>query len=128
MAFTSLFMPTGESTAISTSGTTQEIDPAGALIVNLTSTTGSDAATLPAPVKFSSKVKDSNDQFIEPKVCVGQMLKLVLVVDGGSLDITTTDADGDALTLTFADANDEILLVATSSGYAVLNNSGVALS
>lgn len=121
-------MPTGESTAISTSGTTQEIDPAGALIVNLTSTTGADVATLPAPVTFSTKVKDSNDQFIQPKVCVGQMLKLVLAVDGGSLAITTTDADGDALTLTFAEANDEILLVATASGYAVLNNSGVALS
>lgn len=121
-------MPTGKATAISTSGTTQEIDPAGALIVNLTSTTGTDVATLPAPVNFSNKVKDSNGQFIEPKVCVGQMLKLVLLVDGGSLAITTTDAAGAALTLTFVEAADEILLVATASGYAVLYNSGVDIS
>ena len=128
MAFTSLFMPTGQATAISTSATTQELDPAGALIINLTSTTAADVATLPAPVKFSAKVKDSNNKFIEPKVCVGQLVKIVLATDGGSLAITTTDADGDAMTLTLAEANDEILLVATASGYAILNNSGVAIS
>lgn len=129
MSFTGIFIPTGAAgpTAISTSGATQELDPADSPIINLTSTTGADIATLPAPQKKSAKVQESGS-FVIPKVIIGQYLNLKLVVDGGSLAVTTTDVAGSAMTLTFAEANDEIVLVATENGYAILKNEGVAVS
>ena len=128
MSFTSIFIPTGAAgpTAISTSGTTQELDPADSPIINLTSTTGSDVATLPAPQKKSAKVQESGS-FVIPKVIIGQYINLKLVVDGGELIVTTTDVAGSAMTLTFTEANDEIVLVAAESGYAILKNEGVVV-
>lgn len=128
MSFTSIFIPTGAKgpTAISTNGTTQELDPADSPIIHLTSTTGTDVATLPAPQKKSAKVQESGS-FVIPKVIIGQYLNLKLVVDGGELIVTTTDVAGSAMTLTFTEANDEIVLVAAESGYAVLKNEGVVV-
>lgn len=128
MSFTSIFIPTGAKgpTAISTNGTTQELDPADSPIIHLTSTTGTDVATLPAPQKKSAKVQESGS-FVIPKVIIGQYLNLKLVADGGELIVTTTDVAGSAMTLTFTEANDEIVLVAAESGYAVLKNEGVVV-
>ena len=77
MSFTSIFIPTGAAgpTAISTSGTTQELDPADSPIINLTSTTAADVATLPAPQKKSAKVQESGS-FVIPKVIIGQYLTI----------------------------------------------------
>ena len=129
MSFTSIFIPTGAKgpIAISTNGTTQELDPADSPIIHLTSTTADDKATLPVPQKRSAKVQESGS-FVIPKVIIGQYINLKLVVDGGSLAVTTTDATGSAMTLTFAEANDEIVLVATEKGYAILKNECVAVS
>ena len=122
-----LMVPTlADATAITTSTTTQELDPAGALVVNLTNSGGSDLASLPDP---HSKTLDSNNRNRTPKVIPGQLVKLVLVTDnGGSVAVSYKNVLGTAKTATTADANDTLLLVATDLGYAILENTGFAIS
>ena len=118
-----------DATAITTSTTTQELDPAGALVVNLTNSGGSDLASLPDPQPYHSKTLDSNNRNRTPKVIPGQLVKLVLVTDnGGSVAVSYKNVLGTAKTATTADANDTLLLVATDLGYAILENTGFAIS
>jgi len=125
-----LMVPTlADATAITTSTTTQELDPAGALVVNLTNSGGSDLASLPDPQPYHSKTLDSNNRNRTPKVIPGQLVKLVLVTDnGGSVAVSYKNVLGTAKTATTADANDTLLLVATDLGYAILENTGFAIS
>lgn len=125
-----LMVPTlADATAITTSTTTQELDPAGAMVINLTCTSGSDLASLPDPQPYISKTTDSNGRNRTPKVIPGQLLKLELVTDGGgSLAISYKNVLGAAKTATTVDANDTLLLVATDLGYAILENTGFAIS
>lgn len=125
-----LMVPTlADATAITTSTTTQELDPAGALVVNLTNSGGSDLASLPDPQPYHSKTLDSNNRNRTPKVIPGQLVKLVLVADnGGSVAVSYKNVLGTAKTATTADANDTLLLVATDLGYAILENTGFAIS
>ena len=130
MSFTSIFIPTGAQgpTSITTSGTTQELDPADAPIISLAITTASDVATLPAPQSKSAKIQESG-LFVVPKVIFGQYLniKVGTLAASGALVITTTDVAGDAMTLTFNAATEEIVLVAAENGYAILKNEGVTV-
>ena len=125
-----LMVPTlADATAITTSTTTQELDPAGAMVINLTCTAGADLASLPDPQPYHSKTLDSNNRNRTPKVIPGQLLKLVLVTDGGgSLAISYKNVEGTAKTATTADADDTLLLVATDLGYAILENTGFTIS
>jgi len=125
-----LMVPTlADATAITTSTTTQELDPAGALVVNLTNSGGSDLASLPDPQPYHSKILDSNNRNRTPKVIPGQLVKLVLVSDsGGTVAVSYKNVLGTAKTATTADANDTLLLAATDLGYAILENTGFAIS
>jgi len=125
-----LMVPTlADATAITTSTTTQEIDPAGALVVNLTNSGGTDLASLPDPQPYHSKTLDSNNRNRTPKVIPGQLVKLVLVADnGGTVAVSYKNVLGTAKTATTADANDTLLLVATDLGYAILENTGFAIT
>ena len=125
-----LMVPTlADATAITTSTTTQELDPAGALVVNLTNSGGTDLASLPDPQPYHSKTLDSNNRNRTPKVIPGQLVKLVLVADnGGTVAVSYKNVLGTAKTATTADANDTLLLVATDLGYAILENTGFAIS
>jgi len=125
-----LMVPTlADATAITTSTTTQELDPAGAMVVNLTNSGGTDLASLPDPQPYHSKTLDSNNRNRTPKVIPGQLVKLVLVTDnGGSVAVSYKNVLGTAKTATTADANDTLLLVATDLGYAILENTGFTIS
>lgn len=125
-----LMVPTlADATAITTSTTTQELDPAGALVVNLTNSGGTDLASLPDPQPYISKTTDSNGRNRTPKVIPGQLVKLVLISDsGGTVAVSYKNVLGTAKTATTADANDTLLLVATDLGYAILENTGFAIS
>ena len=97
-----LMVPTlADATAITTSTTTQELDPAGALVVNLTNSGGSDLASLPDPQPYHSKILDSNNRNRTPKVIPGQLVKLVLVADsGGTVAVSYKNVLGTAKTAT----------------------------
>ena len=125
-----LMVPTlADATAITTSTTTQELDPAGAMVVNLTNSGGTDLASLPDPQPYHSKTLDSNNRNRTPKVIPGQLVKLVLVSDsGGTLAISYKNVEGAAKTATTQDVNDTLLLVATDLGYAILENTGFTIS
>ena len=115
---------TAQSTAITTSTTTQVLDPADAFEIVITSVTGANLASLPSPVAGHVRNTES-DGSDSPKVVVGQLLLITHGTDGGgSLAISYNNLSGTAKTATSADAADTLLLVAGSNGYAILENTG----
>jgi hypothetical protein len=119
---------TAQSTAITTSTATQVLDPADAFEIVITSSADADVASLPGPVAGHVRNTES-DGTDSPKVVVGQLLLITHGTDGGgSITISYNNISGTAKTAASIDANDTLLLVAGSSGYAILENTGFTIA
>jgi len=127
--FTGVIMPKAtQSTAITVSTTTQELDPNGAFEIIITSSAGADAASLPTPTAYNAKIERTGAKG-DPKVTVGQLLLITHGTDGGStFTITYPNLAGTSKTAATADAGDTLLLVAGTSGYAILENTGFTIA
>lgn len=120
--------PKKASTAITVSTTTQVLDPADAFEIVITSSAGADLASLPTPVSGHVRPTDA-DGADSPKVVVGQLLLITHGTDGGStFALSYNNLSGTAKTATSEDAADSLLLLAGPSGYAVLENTGFAIT
>lgn len=125
--YSGVLAPKKASTAISVSATTQVLDPADALEIVITSTTASDVASLPTPVAGHARNSES-DGSDSPKVVVGQLLLITHGTDGGAFTLSFDNLAGTAKTAESEDANDSLLLLAGSSGYVILENTGFTIA
>jgi len=134
MALIPVFVPDGSATTQAFTTSTSEIDPAGAYEVKANNT-GAAVATLPTPVAKHTKLKDSNDQIIDPSVVYGQYIKLSIATLRTSWTVTYYDAsEGASYEATFNNVADELVLVAVPvsgdqlGGYMVVENNSVSLA
>lgn len=137
MGYNSVLIPDGANEAITTTTTTAVLDTDEALVIELTGSGGSDLASLPDPVKYTTKQSstaadaDGDDvtTFYYPNVIVGQLLVLTIdAMSAGSLVVSAKDEDGTAVTYTFDAAGDTLLLQAKDNGYEVLFNNSVTVA
>lgn len=126
--YSGVLAPKKASTAITVSTATQVLDPADAFEIVITSSAGADVASLPTPVAGHVRNSES-DGSDSPKVVIGQLLLITHGTDGGStFTLSFDNLAGTAKTAASEDANDSLLLLAGSSGYAILENTGFTIA
>lgn len=137
MGYNSILIPDGANEAITTTTTTAPLDPDGALVIELTGSGGSDLASLPDPVKYTTKQSstaadaegDDVTTYYYPDVIIGQLLLLTAdTISAGDITVSAKDENGDAVTYAFNAAGDTVLLEAQANGYKVLFNNSVTVA
>lgn len=137
MGYNSVLIPDGANEAITTTTTTAVLDTDEALVVELTGSGGTDLASLPTPVKYTTKQSstaadtDGDDvtTFYYPNVIIGQLLLLTVdTLSAGTIAVSATNESGTAVTYTFNAVGDTILLQAKEDGYEVLFNNSVTVA
>ncbi|QDP56010.1 MAG: hypothetical protein Unbinned4409contig1001_29 [Prokaryotic dsDNA virus sp.] len=137
MGYNSVLIPDGANEAITTTTTTAVLDTDEALVVELTGSGDSDLASLPSPVKYTTKqsttAPDAEGEdvttFNYPNVIIGQLLLLTAdTINAGQIEVSATNESGTAVTYTFNAAGDTLLLKAKEDGYEVLFNNSVTVA
>jgi hypothetical protein len=137
MGYNSILIPDGAKKAITTSTSTAPLDPDGALVIELTGSGGADLASLPDPIKYTTKQSvtaadaegDDVTTYYYPDIIIGQLLLVTTaVISGGSIVVSAKNESGTAVTYTFNAVGDTVLLEAQASGYKVLFNNSVAVA
>ena len=137
MGYNSVLIPDGANEAITTTTTTAVLDTDEALVIELTGSGGADLASLPDPVKYTTKQSSTADDadgdevttFFYPNVIIGQLLLLTVdAISAGSIVVSANDESGTAVTYTFNAAGDTVLLQAKEDGYEVLFNNSVTVA
>jgi len=137
MGYNSILIPDGANEAITTTTTTAPLDPDGALVIELTGSGGSDLASLPDPVKYTTKQSstaadaegDDVTTYYYPDVIIGQLLLLTAdTISAGDITVSAKDENGDAVTNAFNAAGATVLLEAQANGYKVLFNNSVTVA
>ena len=138
MGYNSNLIPDGANEAITTTTSTAPLDPDGALVIELTGSGAADLASLPAPIKYTTKVTETPADttpytelktYVYPDVVIGQLLLVTAVaISAGTITISSTDEAGTAVTYEYDAAGDTLLLEAQASGYKVLFNNSVTVA